>query len=31
MAMAIANVGGSLLAFRDACAACGGPIADGGA
>jgi nitrite reductase/ring-hydroxylating ferredoxin subunit len=29
MAMAIANVGGSLLAFHDACAACGGPIAAG--
>jgi nitrite reductase/ring-hydroxylating ferredoxin subunit len=28
-AMAVANVGGSLLAFRDACAACGEPIAAG--
>jgi nitrite reductase/ring-hydroxylating ferredoxin subunit len=29
VAMAIANVGGSLLAFRDACASCGEPIAAG--
>lgn len=28
-AMAVANVGGSLLAFRDACAACAEPIAAG--
>ena len=27
--IAVANVGGSLLAFRDRCAACGEPIADG--
>jgi Fe-S cluster biogenesis protein NfuA/nitrite reductase/ring-hydroxylating ferredoxin subunit len=29
MAMAVANVSGGLLAFRDACASCGGPIAGG--
>jgi Fe-S cluster biogenesis protein NfuA/nitrite reductase/ring-hydroxylating ferredoxin subunit len=29
MAIVVANVGDSLLAFRDACAACGEPIADG--
>jgi nitrite reductase/ring-hydroxylating ferredoxin subunit len=29
MAVVLANVGGSLLAFRDACAACGEAIAGG--
>jgi Fe-S cluster biogenesis protein NfuA/nitrite reductase/ring-hydroxylating ferredoxin subunit len=29
MTLAVANVSGSLLAFRDSCAGCAGPIADG--
>jgi Fe-S cluster biogenesis protein NfuA/nitrite reductase/ring-hydroxylating ferredoxin subunit len=28
-ALLLANVGGSMLAYRDACAACGEPLADG--
>lgn len=29
VALVLANVGGSLLAYRDACASCGGPLHDG--
>jgi Fe-S cluster biogenesis protein NfuA/nitrite reductase/ring-hydroxylating ferredoxin subunit len=27
--LVVANIGGTLLAYRDACAACGGPLRDG--